>query len=351
MSRAAKSTATTSIRLVWPFLALVKKHGYDISATVSRLGLTPAQLENPDTRVSQQLVAELLSEAIAFSGERDIGLIAARSVDSAHLGVSEYIARTRPTLGAAIEITNRYLPLLCDGAGHSLERQGSVVIGRLWFDPELVIHEAAYEFAIASGVLWARRITGVADRAPLSVHFMHARPASTARHDKLFRCPVHFGAESTQVVMSADALELRMPGAEPALGELLERQAAAMLERLPRSDDVASRVRALLGSDLDLRGANAPRIARRLGMSVRSLSRRLDEQATSLRDVLDQVRKHAALRELTHDARPIAEIADRLGFASTQSFHRAFKRWTGNTADAVRRQARELPIPRSAQLK
>jgi AraC-like DNA-binding protein len=342
MGAAATIPATTSIRLVWPFIELGRQRGYEVREWImQRLQLTPAQLEDPETRVPQRLIARLLDEAIERGGERDIGLMAARYVDSAHFGIGEYVARTRPTLRAALETTGRYLPLLGDGAGHAIERRGRRVIVRLWFSPELAIHEAAYEFAMAIGVLRARRMTGLPDLAPVSVHFMHARPPSTTRHERLFRCPVHFGADVTHVVLSAEFLEMRLSGADPTLGEWLERQATSMLERLPRGDDVTSRVRTLLGGDIALRTASAGRVAQRLGMSVRTLSRKLEVEGSCYRDLVDEARKQAALRELEDGARSIADIADRLGFASSQSFHRAFKRWTGKTADRIRKEARE----------
>ncbi|HKP58566.1 MAG TPA: AraC family transcriptional regulator [Polyangiales bacterium] len=341
MTAAATSNATTSIRLVWPFLELSRKHGRDVSRVAERLGLTQAELDNPETRVPQALVADLLKDAVERSGERDIGLLAARWSDSLHFGIGEYVARTRPTLRSALDLYARYLPLLGDGAGFEFEDHGQAVSMRIWFSPELVIHEAAYEFAVAIGVLRARRIAGKPDMNPVSVNFMHARPQNTSRHERLFRCPVYFGAETTHVVVPREHLELRLPGAEPVLNDLLARQADAMLDRLPRADDVASRVRTLLGGELELTEASAPRIAKRLGMSVRTLSRRLDDEGTSFREVIDDVRKHVALRELTHDSRTLAELAARLGFASTQGFHRAFRRWTGTTAASVRKDARE----------
>jgi hypothetical protein len=178
MGAAVTISPTTSIRLVWPFIVLGRKYKYDVSGWVAaRLGLTARQLEDPETRVPQHLVARLLDEAIERSGQRDIGLLAALFVDSANYGIGEYVARTRPTLRAAMESTGRYLPLLGDGAGHAIERHGKRVIVRFWFSAELAIHEAAYEFALAVGVLCARRITGIADLAPISVHFSAPRAA------------------------------------------------------------------------------------------------------------------------------------------------------------------------------
>ena len=340
MSAAHRFTDTTSIRMVWPFLVPATRHGRDLSAVAARFGLTRAQLENRETRVPTRLIAEILREAIECSGERDLGLLAARWVDATHFGVCEYLPRARATLRAAIEDTNRYMPLMVGGFGHALERHGAHVIARMWFSPDLEMHEAAYEFAVAAGVLRARRIARDETLAPVEIHFMHARPPSTERHEALFRCPIHFGCESTQVVMRADSLELQMPAAEPALAELLVQQAETMLENLPRGD-LRSRVLALLGGEVALREASVKHVARRVGVSVRNLSRRLADEGTTYRELVDRVRKQAALSDLSRGTKSITEIADALGFSSSQSFHRAFRRWTGTTADRHRRRLRE----------
>jgi AraC-like DNA-binding protein len=335
MRAANTHVATISIRLLWPFLKLAREQ--DLKVVCQRLGLTQAELNDPDTRVPQKLVAGLLQAVVEATGERDIGLLAAHRVESLHFGIGEYIARTQRTLRDAAELYSRYLPLLSDGAGLSVEGVGPTVTIRFWFSSENPMPAAAYEFAVAIGVLRARRVTGVASLAPLSVHFTHPSPADTARHDDIFRCPVHFGADTTCVVLLAKRLSMPLPGNEPVLGELLKRQADAMLEKLPRRSDATSQVRALLGCEIAFPQATVSRLAKRLGLSTRTFARKLESEGTSFRALFDEARKQAALRELAQNQITIAELAHRLGFASTHSFHRAFKRWTGTTAGKVRR--------------
>jgi AraC-like DNA-binding protein len=103
------------------------------------------------------------------------------------------------------------------------------------------------------------------------------------------------------------------------------------------TDDVAERIRSLLHGEPDLGAIDALSVARRLGLSSRTLSRKLEEQGTNFRTLLDAVRKDIALRELAAGALPLTDIAERLGFGNTPSFHRAFKRWTGTTIGEARR--------------
>ena len=334
------STKTASIRLVWPFLALARTCKLDVSHIAAALGLTEAEMLDPDTRVPAQRLSDLLGQTIASSGLHELGLLAATCTDSSHFGIFEYMARSRPTLREALSSTVHYLPLLAEGAFGVLSEESDAARVRFWFDPTLVMHESAYEFLVAVAVLHARRTTGLADLTPVAVRFMHAQPANTQRHHSVFGCPIHFNAEATEILLAPSALDLKLPGAEPVLNALLTRAADLMLENLPRSSGVADRIETELTHNFDLGDVTIERLARKLGCSVRTLHRRLHDEGTSYRVLLDRVRATFAMRRLEQSDQPIAEIAHALGFSSPQSFHRSFKRCTGFTAAQYRRRTR-----------
>jgi AraC-like DNA-binding protein len=335
MESLREAPLTGSVRLIWPFLEIAPKDRPVTKFVCERLGLTERQLRDPDTRISLQLAANLLEDAVMRTRQRDIGLIAAVAFDSASFGIDEYLARTRPTLRSVFEHTGRYLPLLMDGARNSFDVEGDQAFTRLQLPAPMVAHPAAYEFAFAVGVLRARRITGDAGLTPHEVHFLHDRPSDTTRHDELFRCPIHFGASVAQLVWSHNNLERRMPNAEPGLREILEQKADAMLARLPQAGGYAEQVLAL--ADCELRTISADHISGRLGVSERTLHRRLAAEGTSYRELIERARKAAALRYL-EQPRTLEEVADLLGYASTQSFQRAFRRWTGTSPGSYQRQ-------------
>ena len=341
--RKTSKKGTMALHLVQPFITLAENQGYpDARAFVRNyFALSRAEADDPNTRVPVQRVADLFSAMIAATGNRDLGLIGARFVDAEHMGIGEYLARSRPTVREALESGSRYTRLLGDGAEHGVEVDTKGARWRIQIDPSLKVHEAAYEFMVALGVLRMRRITGVRDLVPLEVHFMHAEPANITRHKKLLGCSIRFGMPMTQVIMSKDFLDRRLPSAEPGFGRLLERQADAMLGQLPPPGDIVAQVRSLLSAEARLRDASAAQIARQLGVGVRTLTRKLSESDSSYRHLIDEARKQVALRDLTGTARPISEISYLLGFSSTQSFHRAFRRWTGMTAARCRERAKD----------
>jgi len=148
---------------------------------------------------------------------------------------------------------------------------------------------------------------------------------------------VRFGAPATRLLVPTEHLELPLPRADAALRELLERQAHAMLDHLPSAASHAAQVQALANGAFQ--ESSADRIARMLGMSERTLHRKLAAENTSYRDVIEQTRKRAAFRYLAL-GQPLEKIAHSLGYASAQSFQRAFRRWTGTTPGAHQRRLR-----------
>jgi len=69
------------------------------------------------------------------------------------------------------------------------------------------------------------------------------------------------------------------------------------------------------------------------------MSRRLEGEGTSFTDELDNARRQLALAYLKDGETPLKEAAFRLGFSHAESFHRAFKRWTGETPLGYRKRA------------
>lgn len=326
---------------MWPFAELARRHrdGALLTRFRARLGLTSVQMEHPDTRVPLQTAADLLTELVQETGTPAIGLVAAQLVTPEHLALPEYLARTKQTLGAALTASEQYAQLLCDGAHSRIELRDNIAVVCLWFQSNLVMPDAAYEFALATQLNCARRITGLPQLAPLEVHFMHSQPDDVTLHERIFNCRVRFNMPSTQTVLPARLLELLLPGFEPGLSRLLEQQANLSLAGRTTENGLVAQIQNLLVAELGLGKASHRRVAQRLGISTRTLARRLKVENTSYQELFDQTRRDLALRDLAETMRSIEAISKRLGFASSQSFHRAFRRWTGATANAYRMRA------------
>ena len=128
-----------------------------------------------------------------------------------------------------------------------------------------------------------------------------------------------------------------MPRADAALKGVLDRAATQLLERLPRRDTWTARVREILAAELARGAPTLEQIAYRLGVTERTLRRRLHDEGTSHKEVLAELRLSLAQRHLSERVLSVAEIAFLLGFAEPSAFHKAFRRWTGRAPADCRR--------------
>ena len=157
---------------------------------------------------------------------------------------------------------------------------------------------------------------------------------------------MQFRSERDELLVPAALLDHRQSSAQGALSRVLGRYLEERLARLPDEHDFLSRFRNELGRALGQGQADLDHLAKRLGMSARTLRRRLREHDTTHRQEQDSVRRRLAMHHLRRREFSIGEIAFLLGYSEPSAFHRAFRRWTGTTAMAWRREEREGREPK-----
>jgi AraC-like DNA-binding protein len=112
---------------------------------------------------------------------------------------------------------------------------------------------------------------------------------------------------------------------------------------LPKAEATTDAVRRFLAEDLSNGQAKLAQLAPRLRMSARTLHRRLEQEGTNFRSVLNEVRRELAVRHLMERRLAVGEIAFLLGFSEVSAFHRAFKHWTGQAPRAYRALQQSFP--------
>jgi AraC-like DNA-binding protein len=192
------------------------------------------------------------------------------------------------------------------------------------------------ESAAVVGLRIVQQLAGASWR-PQRVVFGHPRPRDTAEHARIFDCPVSFGGdEHLRLEFDAGDLERPVPGADRSLLPIVEQHLDKLLERLSGASLVQD-VRTALAEMLCDGSPNLRAVAKRLGMSVRTLQRRLEEHDVVFRDLVQEVRRELAERYLAERDANLTEVAFLLGYSELSSFDRAFRRWTGSTPVARRR--------------
>jgi AraC-like DNA-binding protein len=325
-----------SVTLLAPFIEVAAALELPVAAALANAELTAANLDDRELRVSHAQIERMLQGAAAIGGARSLGLLAAERIGPHQLDVVEYAARVQPTLRAAFKLAARFYPLLHDSFRAELRASNESEMLRI--EPTQHGHdETVVEFALAAHLMVARRVTGVATLAPLAVHFVHARPANVAVHRRIFGDVVQFGRGENALVFSRSVLDTPLPAADAGLAALLERYGMEATRKLGRSGGVIEHMRELVQQDLASgKLPSADQIARRLGMSARTLHRRLSGLGATYHGVVEDVQREVALRCLRDPRLSLRDVGRLLGFTTSPAFHRAFRRWTGTTAGAFR---------------
>lgn len=165
-----------------------------------------------------------------------------------------------------------------------------------------------------------------------AANFEHARPAHHHAYTECFGGAERFGAEFSGLVFPVSRLDAPNPHYNPALQSIMHQIAEEHLTRLTSPATVGARLRAHLQRKPAGQVPSMEEAARALGLSSRSLRRRLGEEQTSFREVSQQLQRDTACRMLRCRDYSLQQISDALGFADAPSFSRAFRRWTGTTA-------------------
>jgi AraC-like DNA-binding protein len=166
-------------------------------------------------------------------------------------------------------------------------------------------------------------------------------PPHAAEVERVLGCPVRYGSDAIRLHFPASWLDTARLHANPELMRLLEHQAERNLADLITPRRLSARVRAAILDGQDGLRPTMTAMARRLGLSERSLRRRLAEETLTYAEVVEQALAEAARRLLEDPQVTIQDVADRLGFSEASAFHRAFKRWTGLTPRQFRNQPEE----------
>ncbi len=332
---------SVSVMGAWKVLESAERAGADRARLISRVGLDPDRLRDPEAHIPLATHHELWELAVEEANERALPLLVAEACEPATFNVLGYACMTAATAREALDRLTRFLSLFLQGETLTLERGDD--------ETRLVLHQTApkrfgrelsAESTIAKIVLTIRTLLGDVTWSPSLVTFTHPAPDDTSHHTRLFGCPVRFGALRTELAIPSAMLDRPLAKADPGLSTFFERHAEAILERMGARADATAKVRRAVSEAVHAGDVSETIVAKRLGWSERTLRRRLGEEGTSFRQVLDDVRRELAQGWLVQSEMAIGEIAFLLGFSESSNFHRAFKRWTGQTPDEFRRSQR-----------
>ncbi|GHF47611.1 AraC-like DNA-binding protein [Amycolatopsis bartoniae] len=310
------------------------EHGLTTDEVLAGSGLTPARLADATAEVdARQELRVVRNLATALP---DAGLAVGREYHATAFGIFGFAFMSSPTMRDAVNLALRYLDL---SFAFSMPR------ARVEDDRARMELDDSSLPADVARFLVERDLSAIhtmlVDLLPsgppmLSLELRHPEPSTVDEYEEQFGLRPRFGGSANVAFFDATFLDEPLPLANPQTVALCEAQCRELVSQRRRRAGIAHEVRERL-TRFGALAEGMPGVARELGMSTRTLRRKLEESGTSFRDLLDEVREALAEEMLTTGALSIEDVAIRLGYAEASSFIHAFKRWKGTTPAAYLR--------------
>jgi AraC-like DNA-binding protein len=314
---------------------LVTRWGVTAEELFAGLGIDAEALADPRRRLPLSVMGRIAARAKALTGEPGLGFYLGLSMRVSSHGYLGFAAMASPTVRDALDLAVRFAPTRTDAIALRVHESGgkaSIVIDELaplGEARETIITSFIVGLHEIGAALTGRRIEDSADVAM-------PEPDHARRFRHLLGDRLRWGQPAHQLVFDAGFLDLPLVQADPVALRLAREQCERELDELGYDGHVAARVRAVLPDAAGgFRSIEAAAAA--LGMSTRTLKRRLAEEGTSFSAVLDEQRRERALLLLRSPEMSIEAVADGVGYSDVANFTRAFRRWTGTTPTSYRR--------------
>lgn len=288
------------------------------------------QFSVPGQSIFLDLAADALKDDL-------LGFHLALSFDFRMLGFIYYLVASAETLGEALANEEEYSASLNEpvrvGSGRTSGL--SVELSYEGLDPHLDRHFS--EFWITGTLRLCRDFTS-RELVPTSATMIHLRAGKVPEMDRYFGREVVFGADRDLLEFGKDAGDLPLVTHDPHLHQLLRRLRSSESVRAPEPETLQLRVEKAIAARLRYGTVSIDAIARDLGTSARTLTRKLADERMSFSGILDGVRASLAVRYMRNGELTMAQLAWLLGYREPSTLVRAFKRWTGKKPTEFRRE-------------
>jgi AraC-like DNA-binding protein len=286
-----------------------------------------------DARVSLNATHAMLDRGVERLRDEQLGLKLGATMRFGNGGAYDYAVRSAPTVRESFDVASKYTGLLSDSFVVGFESHHRQALVRL--DDTAPWPRSAADFAMSA--FYTLHVSEPLRGAHVECWFPYTEPEDLTDYRDLFAgATLKFGAPFYGFAFDESAVDVSMPGSDAALHVILRARVDTLMAELRASRPLSASVRRLIADEIPSGTPTADHVARALHMSRRTMTRRLEQERTSFHDELDTVRRERALDLVREGKVSLIEAAFLSGFSHVESFHRAFKRWTGHTPVSFR---------------
>jgi AraC-like DNA-binding protein len=313
-------------------LARLEEMGKAPTVVLSKMGLAAKDAQDPAIRLEVRTQIKFLELAAEEAQDEWLGFHLACNYDLREIGLVYYVIASSHHLADALRNAERYSQINNEGVRLRFSLRGGIAaISLEYVDVDRRVDCHHIEFWLVTLLRICRQVTNC-PLLPLRLKTRHFRNGTPTEYRAFFGIDIEFGANADEICFPQPVASLSVVGGDEYLNELLRRYAEEALVRKPlKRLTVRSKVEDILSKLLPHGKPAATEVARQLGMSPRTFSRKLSQEGTSFEEILDQLRATLAKRYLHDERLRISTIAWLLGYREIGSLTHAFKRWTGVT--------------------
>ena len=328
-----------SVPAVQQYLSMAATCDIDVLPMLHKAGIDPHILTNNNKRIPGAALERLLALIIPDSNDPCFGLHTSQFIQPSSYGVLGYIAMNSANLKETLIQAPLYEKIVGDMGTTTFSMKGdqASVHWKCNFTHPLVRRHVT-ENIIASWTQYARWV-GQTEENPTQIHFQHNAPSNKtllAEYDAIFHCEICFDQPHNAIIFSEKLLEYPVQQANEQLLNILLNHATQILQEIDKDQAFVYKVKNLLRLMLKDSIPRKEVIAEKLGLTSRTLQRRLNDEGTGYQEVFNELRLELALYYLNNSDLSLDDIAIKIGFSEPRSFYRSFKQWTGNTAGSYR---------------
>jgi AraC-like DNA-binding protein len=320
-------------------IARIRSAGLPVGPLLKRAGLTAELIDDPEERLSVRSQILLLDAAAVALKDDCLGFTMARDFDLRRIGLLYYVMASSQTLGDALKRVARYSRITNEALVYGYQEGNRLTVSLRYSGVPRHSDRHQVEFCMFAAIRICRALTGQG-LVPQHFSICHHRSQGASEMARFVGREVEFGAERDEFALDADARALPIIHSDPYLNQLLLKYCeAAIAERAERARDVdrlRTKVENAISSLLPHGRVLTEDVARGLGMSRRTLARKLAAEGTSFNEILQDLRRDLAVRYLDDRKLHVSKIAWLLGFHEVSAFTHAFRRWTGQAPSELR---------------
>jgi len=329
--------ATISSAVLFGFDQCLVTKGIDPFRLGQRCGISESVWSDGQVDIALSDFVRFLERGATASEEPTFGWDAGRSFDLRLLGELGEAILGAPNLGAALTTFSNYFRLVQSSSELRLDVEGgTAVLSYRILDPDIWPRQQDAEFSLSIFLGVIQRCLGM-DWEPSAMTFEHRPSRAVQCWNETVRTDCVFEAASNAIVFPAAILDRPMPAFDREAwhrhSDTLGRALAQRNRARPTAARVTSAVFAALGRDRIDQG----QIARALGLSRRTLHRRLEAEGTGFSEIVNSCRLRLAQRQLAERETPLSQLAVELGYSDQSAFTRAFRQHSGLTPGAYRK--------------